>query len=960
MAPSPQRWGRVEEIFHLALEQPPESRDQWLAQSCAGDAALRSEVASLLESDGVARQGFVGAKVQSAFVDLMADEAPKSAMEGRRIGSWRLVREIGRGGMGAVYLAARADQQYESSVAIKLVRPGFDTDFMLHRFRRERQILARLEHPNITRLLDGGATEEGIPYLVMEYIEGAWITRYAAEHRLSVDDRIRLCLPVCAAVEYAHRNFIVHRDLKPANILIDRSGAPKLLDFGISKLLQTDPDEPTNTQGVGMLTPEYASPEQILGEPVTIASDVYSLGAVIYELLAGVRAHQVERGLDLQRAICEAPVTPPSKAAADRATARRLRGDLDNILLRAMQIEPGRRYASVEHFSADLRRYLEHRPVVARPDSPGYRAFKFIRRNRVVVSVATLAAIGVLAGAAVAWREARIANARFQDVRKLATTFVIDVEGAAQNLPGSLPVRQLIVRTGLEYLNNLARSSAGDWDLKHELANAYVRIGRVQGGGTTSNLGDTPGAMASFMSAGKMLDDVLRHTPSDREAILDRTTVYHELAGLLMESPLPMAADPDEAGLRLAESLLKTNPRDLEAAQSAGEFHTDLAIFNSRRGNLDAALSEVNAAVPLLELYVRAKPDIRAAQQALAAAYSQSGAIVVKLGHPKEALPSLRRSVVILDAMLLKSPDDVLGRSTLMHAYSMLADALGSPEHPNAGDAPGAFEAGRKSVEQAKYLYEADPADVRAIGDYGVAVLKLGLVTPPRGETQRRNFELSEQLLSRALAIDPHGRSLARYKIYAESLLAALCLAKGEHAAAIRYYSMAIATGEKYLGPNPSDPPTMKEFVVAVRGLAEEQARSGARTAALATLEGALRLAKTLDSSAPPTALLPRANVARAWQAAGSVYAILSGRDHGDMAIQDRQAARAWYRRALDQWRAIESQKGFENYRREMDAAVAQARDLRSVAAACSMARPRMVASRWSRNASQVAGRSIR
>jgi len=929
MAPSPQRWERVEEIFHLALEQPPEGRAQWLAQSCAGDPALRSEVESLLESDGAARQGFVGAKVQSAFLDLMGAEAPKSAMEGRRIGAWRLVREIGRGGMGAVYLAARADQQYESSVAIKLVRPGFDTDFMLHRFRRERQILARLEHPNITRLLDGGATEEGIPYLVMEYIEGAWITRYAAEHRLSVDDRIRLCLPVCAAVEHAHRNFIVHRDLKPANILIDRSGAPKLLDFGISKLLEADPDEQANTQGAGMLTPEYASPEQILGEPVTIASDVYSLGAVIYELLAGVRPHKLDRGsaLDLQRAVCETPVTAPSKAAADRATARRLRGDLDNILLRALQKEPARRYASVERLSEDLRRYLEHRPVAARPDSPGYRAFKFIRRNRLVVTVATLAVMAVLAGAAVAWREARIANARFQDVRKLATTFVFDVEAATRYLPGSLPVRQLIVRTGLEYLDNLARSSGGDWDLKRELANAYVRIGRVQGG-AASNLGDTSGAMASFVSAGRMLDEVLRHAPSDRRAMVDRIVVYHEIGELRNASALPIDAGPDQAGLRLAQSLLKIDPKDLDALSFAGEFHINLSQLYQRLGNFDAALSEATAAVPPLELHIRTKPDDQVAQQALAIAYEQSGAVRIKLGHPKDALPSLRREVAILDALSQQSPNDTMLRGSLMHAYSWLADALGSPDHPNAGDGAGALDAARKMLAQAKYLYEADPANVRAIGDYGVSALQLGLVTPPRGGTQRRNFELSEQLLSRALAIDPQSRGLARYKTQVESSLAALSLANGDRAAGIRYYSKAVSTAEKYLGSNLVASPTLKGFVVAVRGLAEEQARGGARTAALATLDGALRLAKTLDSSAPPAALLPRANVARAWQAAGSVYAILCGREHGELALQDRQAARAWLGRAIGQWRAVESQKGFENYRRELDAAVAQARGL--------------------------------
>jgi tetratricopeptide (TPR) repeat protein len=911
----------VEEIFHLALEQPPESREQWLDQTCAGDLALRSEVVSLLESDSAARMGFLGAKVQSAFRDLLAGESLKSAMEGRRIGSWRLIREIGRGGMGAVYLAARADQQYESSVAIKLLRPGFDTDSMLARFRRERQILARLDHPNITRLFDGGATEEGIPYFVMEYIEGAWITRYAAGNHLSIEERIRLCLPVCSAVEYAHRNFIVHRDLKPANILIDPRGVPKLLDFGISKLLQADPEQPANTQGGGMLTPEYASPEQILGEPVTIASDVYSLGAVIYELLVGARPHKGDGGsaLDLPRAICEDPIPPPSRAAADRAVAKRLRGDLDNIVLCALQRDPARRYVSVERLSGDLRNYLEHRPVAARPDSLGYRASKFIRRNRVAVLLATLAAAAALGGAAMTWREARIANARFQDVRKLATTFVFDVEQAARDLPGSLPVRQLITRTGVEYLNNLARSSARDWALKRELANAYVRIGRVQGGSEVSNLGDAAGAMNSFVSAGKMLDEVLRHTPADRRTILDRMNVYHEIGELRLESGLPADTGPDRAGLRLAQTLLDANPKDPDAIQFAGEFHDDLSALYQRSGNFDASLMEASAAVPLLETYARAHPEDRLAQRPWAESYEQMGAVQVKLGHPQDAIASFRREIAILEAQSQKFPHDTMIRRALMHAYSWLGDAMGNPEHQNAGDSQGAFQAELKMAEQAKYLYEADPADARAAADYGVALLQLGMRTPPSGPDQRRDYQLSEELLNRTLAHDPQSRGNARFKTQVESLLAGVCLAHGEHAAGMRYYAMAIATAEKYLGPHPSVSPTLKGFVLAVRGLAEEQARGGRREEALETLDRALRLAKTLDASVPSNALLPRVNVARSWQAAGSVYTILSVREHGDRAVQDRSAAGMWYRRSLDQWHKLESQNGFANFQHEMD-----------------------------------------
>ena len=260
------RWRRVEEIFHQALERPDGERSSWLDSTCGDDAELRSEVASLLESDRAAAGGFVGSKVKRAVMQLHEETQPE--VEGRRVGPYRLIRELGRGGMGAVYLAERNDQQYESEVAIKVVRPGLDTDFILRRFRRERQILASLQHPNIARLLDGGTADDGTPYLVMEFIRGSWITKYAEQNSLTVEERLRLFLPVCAAVEYAHLHFIVHRDLKPGNILIDESGAPKLLDFGVSKLLHANQSDATEPHGMAMMTPDYASPEQIVGDPV--------------------------------------------------------------------------------------------------------------------------------------------------------------------------------------------------------------------------------------------------------------------------------------------------------------------------------------------------------------------------------------------------------------------------------------------------------------------------------------------------------------------------------------------------------------------------------------------------------------------------------------------------------------------------------------------------------------------
>jgi serine/threonine protein kinase len=428
----PSDWDRIQSVFLSVADLSPVEQAGRLVVECGDDDNLRNEVESLLASDregpktisaaiageaallagdsrlhsDAADRDVVGAWISQAGPDS-EDDAGKSPREKQRVGQWRLIRRLGQGGMGTVYLAERADGQYESQAAIKLLRRGLDTDFILHRFRRERQILARLDHPNITRMFDGGTTDEGIPYFVMEYVAGPRITNYAAEHNLSVKERIRLCLPVCAAVAYAHRNFVVHRDLKPGNILIDASGAPKLLDFGVSKLLHSEQPEPGDTEAAALMTPDYASPEQILGDPVTVASDIYSMGAVIYRLVANTLPHRIEQNnpLAIERAICLDGVTPPSSAASGNAAlARCLRGDLDSIIMRAMQKEPARRYASMELLAEDLRRYLDHRPVGARGDSAGYRVARFIRRNRVPAAVGVAAFLAVVSGAFIAGR----------------------------------------------------------------------------------------------------------------------------------------------------------------------------------------------------------------------------------------------------------------------------------------------------------------------------------------------------------------------------------------------------------------------------------------------------------------------------------------------------------------------------------------------------------------------------
>ena len=427
----PEVWARIEKVFQAAIEAPEDERPAFVSAACGDNVELRCEVESLLAA---ARDATF--TKESGFADAIRilEQREAKRTEGRRIGAYRILREIGHGGMGNVYQGARADDVFQKFVAIKIIRRGFDSDALVQRFHEERRILARLEHPNIARLLDGGTSDDGLPYFVMEYVEGESIDVYCDRHNLTVTDRLKLFEGLCAAVHYVHQNLVIHRDLKPGNVLVTKEGVARLLDFGIAKLMEQGAGGDHTVTSLRPFTLEFASPEQIRGDPVTTASDVYSLGVLLYLLLTGHSPYGVRFSspVEMERAICErdperpsiavtkqsgtaeAPVSPERVARTRQTTPeklrRRLQGDLDNVVLMALRKEPQRRYPSAEQLGDDIRRHLATLPVKARRDTRAYRAGKFVRRNRIGVSAALLLLVTLTAGIfGILW-QARVAR----------------------------------------------------------------------------------------------------------------------------------------------------------------------------------------------------------------------------------------------------------------------------------------------------------------------------------------------------------------------------------------------------------------------------------------------------------------------------------------------------------------------------------------------------------------------
>ncbi|HLW77326.1 MAG TPA: serine/threonine-protein kinase, partial [Bryobacteraceae bacterium] len=763
-----------------------------------------------------------------------------------RIGAYRIGGEIGRGGMGAVYLATRDDDQFHKRVAIKVVKPGMDTSEVLARFRYERQILANLDHPYIASLYDGGTTRDGRPFFVMEYVEGQPVNLYCSEHGLNVEARCRLFVSICEAVAHAHRNLVVHRDLKPANILITAQAMPKLLDFGLAKLLDRNASGHTTAAMVRHFTPAYASPEQVRGLPVTTATDIYSLGAILYELLSGRRAHEFadQSAMEMQRIVCEAEPVRPG------AIVQNLDPDLDNIVLMAMRKEPERRYQSVDQFAEDIRNYLASRPVLARKDSFGYRARKFAGRKRYALAAGGAVLASLLVGVVIAiWQahkaivERQRAEIRLEEITNLSDHLLSEVYSSMERLAGAMPARREFVGSTLDLLAKLSQEAGNDRRLRFTLAKAYLRMGDLQGDPDSANIGDMPGAGNSYRLANSLLGSFAASQGAERLGIW--VDVQNKLAANYSEMGDHIHA---AATVQNALSVVESNAAIAGAASDAW------------KGTLYLSLSKMTPDMPMTLRYAQQalaystkaaerSPSDLVTQMALSSANTHLAYTYKLMGNPEAAEPFSERSMRIRERLYREHPSDQTLRRYLKLAYEHYAELQGSPDFSNLGHP----EIARVYFEKARPLEEADLADPQnssARFDYALYLIMAARVGPrPGGEAKsladlHRAASTFEALGAAEPNVERYRRSFASARVYSGDLLVTMA----RFGEAIAAYDQALAILNPLLAALPEHPTALVDAFAAERGKAMALMSMGDEAGALNQAHRLLERART----APP------------------------------------------------------------------------------------------------------------
>ena len=858
---TPQRYSQVKSLFQLVLDQTAPQRQRFLEKACGADHQLYLEVRNLLLADSSAAD-FLSQPAITPVSQLL-EEAKRQSDEPppAHIGPYAIQRQLGAGGMGTVYLASRSDQHYSKLVALKVIRHGIEQDRIIQRFRRERQIVASLDHPNIARLLDGGAAEDGRPYFVMEYVEGHAIDTYCDQQKLSTQNRLRLFCDVCAAVHYAHQNLVVHRDLKPGNILVKVDGVVKLLDFGIAKILTADPTTATEQTATSMrlLTPQYASPEQLRGEPVTTVSDVYLLGIILYELLTGHRPYPPNDGLtiELLHAMTSTEPEPPSAALSrivdsltpaghrqitknptiisstrepsPAALKRQLQGDLDAIVLKALRRKPQDRYQSAAQLADDIRHYLARQPVSAIPDNPAYRLRLFLVRNRALAATIAAALSLVLLFALVAARQAHTARTqrdlaarRFEEVRQVANSFLFEVHDAIAPLPGTAPARRLLAAKAVQYLKNLSQEANPDTTLQTELAAAWIRLGHLQGNPNHPNIGDLASAHQSYRTA----HELLRALPQPRP--LELATALEGLAALAATSGhTTTAREHYSAARQLLESAAAP------AAARAANYQGLAAVL--------AATGRPHDALPL----ARQSHDLATAvadPRLLATAKTRLGALETQLGLYPQAKSHLEAALQITEQLAETKPNSLHQRdlSSILEYLAQLGRTLKDPQAANHQ---------QRSLALRRSLATADPQNLQAQRDFASALLR---------QDDIPSLRQAINLLDQQSPSHPANPTAQRDAALAHQRLGDILLATNQLLAATENYRRFLQLAQQYEATDPSNVDATQLLATAHRKLGEALPKLADPAGALHNLRRAVTLLDDAERKDPASPLLRR------------------------------------------------------------------------------------------------------
>lgn len=863
---TPEYWQKIKTVLDEVVDLAPAERLSVLESACNGDAEFRRDVESFLvfDNDGdMENPAF-------SFVEHAEVMNGAAAYIGKQIGRYRIISELGSGGMGLVFLAGRADEAFEQKVALKLIKRGMDSEAVLQRFLNERRILASLAHPNIARLLDGGTTDDGVPYFVMEYVEGSPILEYAKRENLDADARLRLFGEVAAAVSYAHQNLIIHRDLKPSNILVTADGSPKLLDFGIAKLLTPGNGGVITATQQFVFTPDYASPEQVRGGQLTTATDIYSLGVVLYELLTGKPPYKIAGNNfgEIIRVVCEVePIAPSRAAAVDPATAEalvpasRLRGDLDNVILKAIRKEPERRYHSVEQLSEDIRRHLASLPVSASSDSLPYRVTKFVRRHRYGVLTASLILIALLAGLGATLYQASIARAerakaelRLNDVRRLANSFMFEINEKIGESP--IKARELLVTRALEYLDKLEQEAGGDTDLEAELATAYEKVGQIQAELFNPSLGKSSDALASHQKSLQIREKLFAADQGnvDRGLAVIKSHLFvgdiYSMSGKISEA----RAEYDQA-IAIGDQLMTIDPRNVAVRTDLSRSYARMGQNVLRSGSLSLALASYERSLQITRDLIADGADDLERQRTLGIIYNYIGYVKLEMLQFDQAAQYFGDELTIDNKILATDPGNAHFRESVSNDHMWLGLAMSG-----AGRLRESLVELRTSLSVEKAIYDADPANLGSQNSVADCDIELGKVLAKTADyaASLQSFDDADKNYQAVWKADPQNLSARRQIVLTHRHMADTITQKGDLKKGAALYLQALEDYGQLIKDDPDNTEWQDDLAICELRTGENLLKQKDIRAAATHFDAAAALLEKLVAESPENARLRR------------------------------------------------------------------------------------------------------